>query len=361
MEKEEIRLLLHGIDTLQCAYYLLPIEKGNELNFDDLSKMREGIRQSRTKDAMPVTIGMTEFLLQPYGTQSGYPLVLKNRDFKIEFGEYNWPNFYVTFTSEALWRESAFGLHKRFLKWVESIGYKEQKNETLSRVDFTFDFNVPEIDFTEDHFVSRSTKDSQHRENKKIQTFQFGKGDVVLRVYDKVSEIIQKSEKVWFFNLWGQSENVWRIEWQVRKEILKRFGIKKFRDLEERYGDILRYLATEHDTLRIPNGDNNPSRWPMHPLWESLIEKILTLNHIGILRDYKNEEIINERLTRLGISVYGYLKRMAALNCMNLRRDVMTFKDALTRMDELMKMVHEPLTWKEDIKRRVKEMQLGKW
>jgi hypothetical protein len=361
VEGNDLKLLLHGIDTLQCAYYLLPIGKEYALDFEMLARKREEIRQTKNKESMPVDIGVTEFLLQPYGTSSGYPLVLKNRNFKIELGEFNWPNFFVTFTSEALWKESAFGLHKKFLKWVESIGYKEQKNETLSRVDFTFDFHVPEIDFTEDHFVSRSTKDSQHRENKKTQTFQFGKGDIVLRVYDKVSEINQKSEKVWFFDFWGQSENVWRVEWQVRKELLKRFGIISFKDLEERHGDILRYLATEHDTLRVPNGDNNPSRWPLHPLWEILIEKILTLNHIGIEREYKDEEIINERLMRLGISVYGYVKRMAALNCMNSKRNAMSFKDALIKLDELLKMVHEPLTWHEDIKRRVKEMQLGEW
>jgi hypothetical protein len=361
MQEDCLKLLLHGIDTLQCAYYLLPIGKETSLNFDTLSRMREGIRQSKAINALPLTIGNSEFLLQPYGTSSGYPLVLKNKDFKIELGEFNWPNFFVTFTSEGLWRESAFGLHKKFLKWVESVGYKEHKNETLSRVDFTFDYSVPEIDFSEDDFVSRSTKDSQHRENKKTQTFQFGKGDIVLRVYNKVAEINQKSEKVWFLDLWGQSEGVWRIEWQARKELLKRFGIITFKDLEERHGDILRYLATEHDTLRVPNGDDNSSRWPLHPLWENLIEKILTLNHSGIERDYKDEEIINERLMRLGISVYGYMKRMAALNCMNIRRDTMTFKDALIRLDELMKMVHEPLTWNEDIKRKVKGMQLGEW
>ena len=361
MKEDSFRLLLHGIDTIQCAYYLSAKGEKSGLDFDILSRKREEIRQAKNSISMPVEIGCFEFLLQPYGTPSGYPIVLKNRDFKIEMGEFNWPNFYVTFTSEALWKETAFGLHEKFLRWAESIGYIQPKNEKLSRVDFTFDYYLPEIDFTEDHFVSRSTKDSQHRENKKTQTFQFGKGDVVLRVYDKISEIIQKSEKVWFFGLWGESENVWRIEWQVRKEVLKRFGIITFKDLEERYGDILRYLATEHDTLRIPNGDSNPSRWPLHSLWEDLIKKILNLKHIGIVRDYAEEEIIKERLMRLGISVYGYLKRMAALNCMHPKRDLMSFKEALKKMDQLICMVHEPLTWNEDIKRKVKEIQLGEW
>lgn len=83
----------------------------------------------------------------------------------------------------------------------------------MTRVDFTFDYYLPEIDFTEDHFVSRSTKDRKYRENKVTQTYQFGQSDVMLRVYDKIAEIRQKSEKVWFYELWGMKEDVWRIEW----------------------------------------------------------------------------------------------------------------------------------------------------
>ena len=51
--------------------------------------------------------------------------------------------------------------------------------------------------------------------------------------------------------LWGgQTENVWRVEWQVRKETLKRFGLRSFQDLFEGYGDVLRYLVAEHTSLR---------------------------------------------------------------------------------------------------------------
>ncbi len=91
---------------------------------------------------------------------------------------------------------------------------------------------------------------------------------IFLRVYDKIAEIKQQSDKVWFFLLWEEDENVWRIEWQIRKAVLKKFGIVTFNDLKNRQGDLLYYLAVEHDTLRIPNNDSNKSRWPLHPLWD---------------------------------------------------------------------------------------------
>ncbi len=71
-----------------------------------------------------------------------------------------------------------------------------------------------------------------------------------------------------------------------QERILKRFGIITFENLKDQQGDLLRYLATEHDTLRLPNGDSNPSRWPLHPLWVNLQSQIEKLNHLGIDRVY---------------------------------------------------------------------------
>ena len=162
---------------------------------------------------------------------------------------YNWPSFFVTFRSEALWRDGPYQLHQRLLNWAASVGYVPAKPETMTRVDFCFDYDLPCMDFNEDHFLTLSSKDPQHREDGNIQTFTFGRSDVVLRVYDKVAEIAQQSGKVWLFFLWDQHENVWRIEWQVRKTVLRRFGIHTFQQLGDQAKPLLAYLAHEHDTL----------------------------------------------------------------------------------------------------------------
>jgi len=195
MTEQPFKMLLHGMDTIQCAYFLNAIDRQG-VDFGELAELKESIRQSKSKNPVSITLGNTSFLLHPYGSASGYPLIISNEDFKIEMGEYNKPNFYVTFRSQALWRESAFLLHEKFLKWSASVGYRPYRDESLSRVDFSFDYHLPEIDFDEDSFVSRSCKDSQYRQDGKVQTFSFGKGDVVLRVYDKVAEIKQQSDKV---------------------------------------------------------------------------------------------------------------------------------------------------------------------
>ena len=95
--------------------------------------------------------------------------MLSNADPAIECGEFNDPSFYVTYRSGALWREGAFALHQRFLEWAKSLGFIEYRPETLSRVDFTFDYHLPEINFDEDNFVTVSVKDSKYRSNQKAQ------------------------------------------------------------------------------------------------------------------------------------------------------------------------------------------------
>src|SRR4051812_32980557 len=98
--------LLAGHDTLQCAYYLQR-EPNSHIDFAVLLAQREALRSACSRDPMVVALGDAEFLLHPYGSASGYPLVLTNSDYKIECGEFNRPSFFVTFRSEALWRESA--------------------------------------------------------------------------------------------------------------------------------------------------------------------------------------------------------------------------------------------------------------
>lgn len=360
MSVDPATLLLHGLDTVQCAYYLgLPSRK--YLDFAKLAVIKEQLRLEKSREPRAVRIGGIEFFLYPYGSSSGYPLVLTNEDFKIELGEFNHPSCFVTFRSQGLWRRSAGALHDKFLTWAIGIGCEVQQPESLSRVDFCFDYSLVELDFDADSFVSQSDKDSQHREHGTIQTFTLGKGDVVLRVYDKVAEIRQQSAKVWFYELWGQEEHVWRIEWQVRKPVLKKFWIRTFADLQEHQGMVLHYLAEFHDTLRVKTEDSNRSRWPLHPLWVDLQQRITEWHSLEPKRVDGKELVLDERLMRLTISVYGYLKRMAAVSCVKQGRTMITEEEAYGLLGERLRQLFEPFSWKVDVQKRMKAIELGEW
>jgi hypothetical protein len=229
----------------------------------------------------------------------------------------------------------------------------------VQQPDFAFDYLLPEVDFDEENVVSLSAKDGIFHENGRLQTLQFGRSDVVLRIYDKVAEILQQSNKVWLFELWGATENVWRIEWQVRKDVLRRFGMRTFADLYTGQGDVLRYLATEHDTLRTKGSDTNRSRWPLHPLWDDLHAQIRAFNAQGVYREIDPAAALNERLQRMAIAVYGYAKRIAAITAHQEAADFVPLPAALDRLQELVHRVHDPLTWKLDVAAKCEQERLG--
>ncbi|MBP4051012.1 hypothetical protein J9978_16130 [Chromobacterium violaceum] len=89
------RFLLAGHDTIQCAYYFVaPVHSG--FDFAELLIEKERLRQSKLRDPLMLEIGGMFWLLRPYGSGSGYPLVFENGYFKIECGEFNNPSFFVT-------------------------------------------------------------------------------------------------------------------------------------------------------------------------------------------------------------------------------------------------------------------------
>lgn len=352
------RRLLTGLDTVQVAYYLRP-ERDASFSFAALTASKEALAALKGREGGVVAMGAQSFLLKPYGSSSGYPLMLEHQDYRIECGEFNNPAFYVTYRSQALWSKGAAALHQAFLYWAASVGVHAFRPEKLSRVDFTFDYYLPVADFDRDNVVSLSAKDASWRGSRKTQTLQFGKGDVVLRIYDKIVEIQEQSDKVWLFQLWGVTDHVWRIEWQARKDVLRRFGLRTFEDLFTGHGDLLRYLANEHDSLRVRGEDTNRSRWPVHPLWVDLLAQIEAFPVQGLYREIDQEAAIGEQLTRLAVAVYGYHKRAAALLGLRSRRAEVSLGEATTHVRELMHRIHEPLTWQADVEVRRRQSQYG--
>lgn len=355
----DFRYLLSGFDTAQAAYYLVPCIPGH-FQYEALMLARDRLRAEKARHGAILRIGDENFRLKPHGSGSGYPLILEHRDFTAECGEFNTPGFFVTYRSAALWRFGLAALHESFLSWASSVGLRVVRDETLSRVDFAFDYQLPAVDFVRDDVVSLSTKDVSHREHRQDQTLAFGKGDVMLRIYDKVAEIEQQSDKLWLYEIWGERENVWRIEWQVRKPILKRFGLRTMEDLFSGYGDLLRYLATDHDSLRVRTRDSNRSRWPRHPLWEDMLARIEAFPAQGVHRTVDEQMLVQQRQYRVAVSVYGYLKHFAALMSLDQGDDVVALAEAQKALNSLLGTLHDPLSWRTDVAAKRDRIQIGR-
>ena len=77
-----------------------------------------------------------------------------------------------------------------------------------------------------------------------------GKGNISARLYDKPLEIKQQSKKYWMYDVWGINKNdlddnhkIIRVEFQLRRELIKDLGANYFEDLLKGYGKIWAYCT----------------------------------------------------------------------------------------------------------------------
>jgi len=358
-EQQNFNFLLQGIDTLEVCYYLSATDN-ILLDYADLIAKRDALKLHRGRACKVIQLGSEEFLLSNHGTNTGHSLFMENQVFEVAFGEFIQPNFLVKFRCAPLWHDGFEVLHQRFLAWVASIGMCQSKPEVISRLDFAFDYQIPQVDFNIENFVSTAENDKQYRKHRKNQTFDFGAGDVKIRIYNKSDEIRDESGKIWFHKLWDDvSENVWRIEWQLRKEALRPIGIKTLDDLKARQGDLLRNLATGHTTLRVKQETEDRRSWPLHPLWTDYLDRIALMPALGIIKEYDNSLVLDERLLRCLISMYGYMKRIAAIQCIKHDIEKVDLSVALLFLRGELFKLHDRLVWEDGVNQRVKEMRFG--
>jgi hypothetical protein len=84
------------------------------------------------------------------------------------------------------------------------------------------------------------------------------------------------------------------------------------------------------------------------------------MNVQGVLRSYDQKELLDARLMRIAISIQGYLKAVAAINCVRHDKPMVSNREALLHLEGLLGKVHEPLTWKTDVQKRIDDIRLGK-
>src|SRR5215469_1251425 len=357
--RERPRLLLRGVDSLYVSYFFNL--RRAKIDFDELSYQKERVKAARNTDFAEIELGSERFALMPYGKHP-YRYVLSNEAFEVRLAERISPTCHVQFFSERLWHDGVQKLTERLKAWAASVELSSALPEVIARADWAFDYALPAIDFGIDDFVHRSKEDKTNRAHRVVQTFTFGRGRLVLRVYDKVAEIKEESGKTWFFDLWGQREGVWRVEFQARRARLKEAGIHTLDDLQARQGDLLQEVARNHTTLRRPNGDSNPTRWPLHSLWIALQDDVAKLERTGPVHEFNRTALYDLRLWHQGRSIYGFLKGLGALLS---ERDndgsPLTFDDVLNALPRVVGAHHNGMVWPLDLEKRIAGLRLGQW
>lgn len=230
------------------------------------------------------------FNIKPFGAQ-GYEWLIYNRDYSLRIGNWikpkNRPSIRIQFHSGLLWLNGLKESITFILRLIKDCGGKIQDIK-ISRLDLCVDTLLSEKIWDKkliDQSVTRSKYAGMYFNNKKLTGIAFGKGHILARFYDKPLEIEQKSKKYWFYDrVWGINEvpdgyKLIRVEFQLRREIIKALGLNKLGKLYRLQNNVWAYCTV--DWLKFQNkiGKQSHQR-KTFPWWEKIQNGFSTKNSI---------------------------------------------------------------------------------
>jgi hypothetical protein len=268
----DFQFLLCGIDTLDLGLFVSWDTAWDTTKAYLAEKKEEA--QCTSNLLCKTDIGR-EFLFLPGGKAPNYRFHLQFPEYHVyiaisdQFG--NSPNVYVSFLAETLWHVELSAVLELLEFDLSFLGGKIERIQP-SRCDLCADFKIsppPNLDFIQQHRVSRSHKNRPWLDGDILETFICGSPDspVQIRIYDKGKEI-QKTNKQWFLPLWGVDtpEGVWRVEFQLRRTFLRQYRVNTIENLWQDIAAIWDYLTGEWFSLRIPDNEKTERR-TIHPWW----------------------------------------------------------------------------------------------
>lgn len=189
----------------------------------------------------------------------------------------------IRYGFECLAGRDFFAVHLNVLTWLENIGFKVEK-ETLSRVDLqvllTRDIGELMMPIL---FSNQCVKRARNHkivgtDKRPVTSYTVG-GGVQLCIYDKRKELLDTRDEVKMSLLVNEClggefpDDLTRIEFRLRRDALKYFGINTVQDLLERENAVVDYLT--FDWFRILDSEKKSEhgherRQALHPLWQEV-------------------------------------------------------------------------------------------
>lgn len=251
---------LSGIDFLKVSLWL---DWENKMLLESVREIKESFSSDDLTDGQgmyrSIDFGQDfTFNVQRRGA-GNYPYVLKCGDVTLMFSNHHvdaqHPNCRIEIGSVSCWVPGAFDLFDRIHHWLVLRGASVKKQKMMEghvTADLlNVNFNETGL-FDLRRWICRANKGKQCFEKYKYNYISFGKGKVMLRAYDKTGELEPGSAKAIVFNdLWAQHlgvlppEHVTRIEFQLRRNFFKGYGIDTVYQFQQNLNSIWQYCTRE--------------------------------------------------------------------------------------------------------------------
>ena len=296
-----------GLDRLKVGFY---VEFNKELLFDVLTDAKALAQEQH--DSVALRLGPDEdydYICHTSGKSGGYNFHISRADVDIfistrkDFDKT--PNVWVDIGSASCWSPGYHNVlsHVRRLVWI--YGGKVIR-DSVSEVHICCDCIGLEIESLNlekySHWITRANKFNSYYDRAKftgisldqsegdlgdfsshlgyaVETgITIGQGDIALRVYDKVFEIQKNGSKSSLFaSVWGKDEfneePVTRVEFQLRKEVLKQFRIKSLEDLFAKMNSLWQYCTTDWARFcgeTVDRENRHQDRAKIHSWWKRI-------------------------------------------------------------------------------------------
>ena len=208
-----------------------------------------------------------------------FPYVLVDGAFRIHLARTGrrLPMAFVQVSSAYLAHHEPAQAEIELLALLRELGDLESHAE-VSRIDLFVAF-VSEADleaFGRHAWVTRAKAISAYSVGGVFSGWMIGAGGPLsCRLYNKTLEL-QSSRKVYLLDFWAdrgwvEGQTVWRLEFQIKRAVLKQYGVVSLYSVLGALDGLWSYASTEWLRLTIPSeSDETRSRWPTQPLWGAL-------------------------------------------------------------------------------------------
>lgn len=290
-------MILRGFDTVIFGVNIENYDSAFREHLDRFKELKTigqetGIEQTVYLNDLALTVHRTGIRFYQYN--------LSCNDFNISFADKelkrNAP-ITVKFSSSYIWSFGLKGAFSKFVSWLESIstsitGTKVSRSDICADTDSV---TFKEVDIKGVVTLARKRQryfvDSDYAIVRKFSGFTIGKGSPLqARVYNKTLEIPTSGKawfkEIWLANNWCEDKEVWRVEFQILRSVLKEFGINTVEDLLKKESELWAYLTQQWLTIRQPSPDK-VYRWKVKEKWKIIQEA-------G--GDYKTPPLVREKV-----------------------------------------------------------------
>jgi hypothetical protein len=204
----------------------------------------------------------------------GFAYVLEDGAFRVQISRSSLlPCAYVKVSSTYLAHVGPKRAEEAARRIVDTL-IDVRQGPAVSRIDLFVDFaSWEDMEWNREAWVTRASSVDSYAEELIFTGWVIGKGSIIsARLYHKLVQAT-KIKATYLFDLWrtagwdGQTP-VWRLEFQLRRELLTQHGLRTLPAVLDNLNGLWGYATAEWLRLTIPSAeDKTRSRWPIHPLW----------------------------------------------------------------------------------------------